>query len=100
MLIHIFGMLNLSYNIAHAPVAQLDRVPGYEPGGRRFESFHTRHIEKPTFLGGFFHFYSFYFCSLHFRLSALFKIQAKLNVSNSSKARGTLWHIHLLLFDF
>ena len=21
-----------------APVAQLDRVPGYEPGGRRFES--------------------------------------------------------------
>ncbi len=23
---------------AHAPVAQLDRVPGYEPGGREFES--------------------------------------------------------------
>ena len=29
-----------------ACVAQLDRVPGYEPGGRRFESFHTRHIKK------------------------------------------------------
>ena len=27
-----------------APVAQLDRVPGYEPGGRRFESFRARHI--------------------------------------------------------
>ena len=26
-----------------APVAQLDRVPGYEPGGRRFESFLARH---------------------------------------------------------
>ena len=27
----------------NAPVAQLDRVPGYEPGGRRFESFRARH---------------------------------------------------------
>ena len=27
-------------------VAQLDRVPGYEPGGRRFESFRARHIHK------------------------------------------------------
>ena len=26
----------------HAPVAQLDRVPGYELGGRRFESFRAR----------------------------------------------------------
>ncbi len=29
-----------------APVAQLDRVPGYEPGGRRFESFRARHTNK------------------------------------------------------
>ncbi len=28
----------------NARVAQLDRVPGYEPGGRRFESFHARHF--------------------------------------------------------
>ena len=28
-----------------APVAQLDRVPGYEPGGRRFESFRARHLQ-------------------------------------------------------
>src|SRR5688500_15427186 len=28
-----------------APVAQLDRVPGYEPGGREFESLRARHIE-------------------------------------------------------
>ena len=27
-----------------APVAQLDRVPGYEPGGRRFESCRARHL--------------------------------------------------------
>ena len=31
-----FGKIN-------APVAQLDRVPGYELGGRRFESFRARH---------------------------------------------------------
>lgn len=29
-----------------APVAQLDRVPGYELGGRRFESFRARQIIK------------------------------------------------------
>ena len=28
---------------AHAPVAQLDRAPGFEPGGRRFESVRARH---------------------------------------------------------
>ena len=33
-------------NLFCACVAQLDRVPGYEPGGRRFESIHTRHITK------------------------------------------------------
>src|SRR6266481_6651559 len=27
-----------------APVAQLDRVPGYEPGGREFESLRARHL--------------------------------------------------------
>ena len=27
-----------------APVAQLDRVPGYEPGGREFESLRARHF--------------------------------------------------------
>src|SRR6187402_76987 len=27
----------------HAPVAQLDRAPGFEPGGRRFESVRARH---------------------------------------------------------
>ncbi|SBV35895.1 hypothetical protein STPYR_10825 [uncultured Stenotrophomonas sp.] len=28
-----------------APVAQLDRVPGYEPGGREFESLRAHHLE-------------------------------------------------------
>lgn len=30
----------------HAPVAQLDRAPGYELGGRRFESFRARQNRK------------------------------------------------------
>ena len=41
----------------HAPVAQLDRVPDYESGGRRFESFLARHIKKaPVIVWGFFAF--------------------------------------------
>ena len=32
-----------------APVAQLDRVPGYEPGGRGFESYPAHQISKPQF---------------------------------------------------
>ena len=35
-------------HISIAPVAQLDRVPGYEPGGRRFESFRARHFQRLT----------------------------------------------------
>ena len=30
---------------AHAPVAQLDRVSGFEPGGREFESLRARHLK-------------------------------------------------------
>ena len=30
-----------------APVAQLDRVPGYEPGGREFESLRAHQMRKP-----------------------------------------------------
>jgi hypothetical protein len=30
----------------HAPVAQLDRAPGYEPGGREFESLRARQIKN------------------------------------------------------
>ena len=29
-----------------APVAQLDRAPGYEPGGREFESLRARQLIK------------------------------------------------------
>ncbi len=32
-----------------APVAQLDRVPGYEPGGREFESLRARQFLKMIF---------------------------------------------------
>ena len=34
----------------NAPVAQLDRVPGYEPGGREFESLRAHHL--PAFMEG------------------------------------------------
>jgi hypothetical protein len=30
-------------SVFRAPVAQLDRAPGYEPGGREFESLRARH---------------------------------------------------------
>ena len=30
----------------HAPVAQLDRVPGYELGGREFESLRARQLNQ------------------------------------------------------
>ena len=50
-ILEIFKMLeswlDLESNIA--PVAQLDRVSGYEPEGRRFESSRAHHItEKPV----------------------------------------------------
>src|SRR5690606_39158937 len=32
--------------LSSAPVAQLDRVPGYEPGGREFESLRARHFSR------------------------------------------------------
>ena len=37
-----------------APVAQLDRVPDYESGGRTFESYRARHTREPHPLGGAF----------------------------------------------
>ena len=33
-------------NRKRAPVAQLDRVPGYEPGGREFESLRARQYSE------------------------------------------------------
>ncbi len=35
---------NIKSQSSNAPVAQLDRVSGYEPEGRRFESFRARHF--------------------------------------------------------
>src|SRR5579885_2189023 len=37
--------------LTRAPVAQLDRVPGYELGGRRFESFRARHTLDRSGIG-------------------------------------------------
>ena len=34
---------------AIAPLAQLDRASGYEPGGRRFESCRARHINYVSY---------------------------------------------------
>ena len=38
---------------AYAPVAQLDRVPGFEPGGREFESLRARHFVNKLLYGAF-----------------------------------------------
>ena len=35
---------SLSATVIYAPVAQLDRVPGYELGGREFESLRARYL--------------------------------------------------------
>ena len=35
---------DIKNNLDCGRVAQLDRVPGYEPGGRRFDSCRVRHI--------------------------------------------------------
>ena len=40
----IDGTLYLLNIVEHAPVAQLDRVPGYELGGREFESLRAHQI--------------------------------------------------------
>src|SRR5690606_38135519 len=39
---------------SYALVAQLDRVLGYEPSGRRFESSRVRHKQNPAHKAGFF----------------------------------------------
>jgi hypothetical protein len=42
----IFGAAATRRLIVFAPVAQLDRAPGYEPGGRGFESLRAHHLIK------------------------------------------------------
>jgi hypothetical protein len=37
-----------NFNFCFAPVAQLDRAPGYEPGGREFESLRARQSCQST----------------------------------------------------
>ena len=43
----VVDKLNNTVSFQYAPVAQLDRVLGYEPSGQRFESSRVRHF---TFL--------------------------------------------------
>ena len=45
-----FESLSHRHLLYHAPVAQLDRVLGYEPSGQRFESSRVRHF---SFLSSF-----------------------------------------------
>ena len=44
-----FESLSHRHLLYHAPVAQLDRVLGYEPSGQRFESFRVRHLLSSNF---------------------------------------------------
>ena len=41
-----FESLSHRHLLYHAPVAQLDRVLGYEPSGQRFESSRVRHFKS------------------------------------------------------
>ena len=54
-LIHHAGFIIMPGFVNNAPVAQLDRVPGYELGGREFESLRARHIKKAGLYVGFFY---------------------------------------------
>ena len=44
-LVDKYGFSKHRCSETHAPVAQLDRVPGFEPGGREFESLRARHFK-------------------------------------------------------
>ena len=46
-------LLGIFLKNLHAPVAQLDRVLGYEPSGREFESLQARQTNKPASAGFF-----------------------------------------------
>jgi hypothetical protein len=39
----------VAVSLSVAPVAQLDRAPGYEPGGREFESLRAHQLIKVIF---------------------------------------------------
>ncbi len=49
--------------IYSAPIAQLDRVLGYEPSGQRFESSRVRHFYIVTFIKIFFTIQHIYYIS-------------------------------------
>ena len=43
---------SIIFAAVYAPVAQLDRVGGFEPLGREFESLRVRHTKEPSPKGG------------------------------------------------
>ena len=61
---------------SHALVAQLDRVLGYEPSGRRFESSRVHHTKKPGLVPGF-------LCVMSF---------GRVAISSHSRAQGSEHH--------
>ena len=62
---------------SRAPVAQLDRVPDYESGGRTFESCQARHTNKgPRNSGAFL----FVLCALAVRTCLFDKLCSKQNL--------------------
>ena len=69
----------MHHNCISAPVAQLDRAPGYELGGREFESLRARH-QKSTRVNGL---------ALigPFALRAIFRVRAK-SVSHPCHVRA------------
>ena len=62
-----FESLSHRHLLYHAPVAQLDRVLGYEPSGQRFESSRVRH-----FINHFFLYFSLIYINFYYSIYSLF----------------------------
>ena len=78
------------YVFRHAPVAQLDRVPGFEPGCREFESLRARQLKTGGYGLGcdlFFHVSSYVSFGAIAKKHALNKMQSG-GLSSQAEGRG------------
>ena len=59
----------------YAGVAQLDRVPGYEPGGQGFESLHPHHLFSSSFFRLYYLDYTIHLIYINFCYLLLLPLQ-------------------------
>ena len=83
----------MSRPLHRAPVAQLDRAPDYESGGRRFESFRARHSTTTRLYVGF-----FVELRVPRKIRTLFGVEAKRR-RTSTTARGKSFRARHFLHD-